>query len=210
MKKSISLLFLFIAILSAKADRTFTFSQINSYCVETGMNNYVYNKIIMTVGDNYIIHNVFGRYNAQYRNNDGSITYTPVQFRGGIQPQCILMSQDLSRMEERIQTNLGYSTYSTINTYANSGEDGGQQANAWANTQSAINHGSDSRSSHSHSDSGSCSSCGGTGVNPSPNSGGSLQSWVAYYNSQGTKCPYCGRYTRHYHDKCARCNTPRR
>ncbi|MDE5886235.1 MAG: hypothetical protein K2H46_01475 [Muribaculaceae bacterium] len=55
-----------------------------------------------------------------------------------------------------------------------------------------------------------CSKCGGTGVNKTPNSGGSLQSWVAYYNSNGSKCPYCFRYTSHYHDRCPSCNVPNR
>ncbi len=54
-----------------------------------------------------------------------------------------------------------------------------------------------------------CSKCGGTGVSKTPNSGGSRGSWVAYYNSAGTKCPYCGGYTSHYHDRCANCNVPR-
>ena len=68
---------------------------------------------------------------------------------------------------------------------------------------------SSSSSSSRRSSSGVCSSCGGTGVSPTPNSGGSLSSWVAHYNSQGNKCPYCGRYTKHFHDKCSSCNVPR-
>jgi len=68
---------------------------------------------------------------------------------------------------------------------------------------------SSSRSSSRRSSSGICTSCGGTGVNPTPNSGGSLSSWVAHYNSQGNKCPYCGSYTKHFHDKCSSCNVPR-
>lgn len=54
-----------------------------------------------------------------------------------------------------------------------------------------------------------CYKCGGTGVDKTPNSGGSLTSWIAYYNSSGSKCPYCGGYTSHYHDRCAGCNVPR-
>lgn len=64
-----------------------------------------------------------------------------------------------------------------------------------------------SHSSSSSSSRGSCSNCGGTGVDPTP--GGGLASWAAYYNSEGSKCPYCGRYTSHMHDKCASCNVPR-
>lgn len=68
---------------------------------------------------------------------------------------------------------------------------------------------SSSRSRSSSSSRGSCSRCGGTGIDPTPGSGGGLSSWVAYYNSEGTKCPYCGRYTSHMHDKCSSCNVPR-
>ncbi|MCM1504672.1 MAG: hypothetical protein NC127_05700 [Muribaculum sp.] len=64
-------------------------------------------------------------------------------------------------------------------------------------------------SGHNHSSSGTCSKCGGSGINPTPNSGGSMQSWVAHYNSEGTKCFVCGRYSAHYHDKCSSCNVPR-
>ncbi|MDE6266762.1 MAG: hypothetical protein K2M07_05365 [Muribaculaceae bacterium] len=53
-----------------------------------------------------------------------------------------------------------------------------------------------------------CRKCGGTGVNKTPNSGGSRPNWVAWYNKAGTECPYCGRYTAHYHDRCASCNVP--
>lgn len=59
------------------------------------------------------------------------------------------------------------------------------------------------------SSTGSCYKCHGTGVNPNSNSGGSLAAWVAYYNSDGTKCPYCSKYTSHYHDRCEHCNVPR-
>lgn len=68
---------------------------------------------------------------------------------------------------------------------------------------------SSSSSSSQHSSSGVCTSCRGTGVSPIPNSGGSLSSWVAHYNSQGNRCPYCGSYTKHFHDKCSSCNVPR-
>ena len=76
----------------------------------------------------------------------------------------------------------------------------------WGNSSSS---GSNSSRSSSSSRKQSCSSCGGTGVDPTPNSGGALHNWVAHYNSSGTKCRYCGRYTGHYHDKCSSCNVPR-
>ena len=63
--------------------------------------------------------------------------------------------------------------------------------------------------SHNHNNT-SCSNCNGTGVDPSPNTGGSAVGWVAYYNRPKSKCPYCNRYSSHFHDKCARCNTPSR
>lgn len=66
---------------------------------------------------------------------------------------------------------------------------------------------SSSRSRSSSSSRGSCSKCGGTGVDPTP--GGGLSSWAAYYNREGNKCPYCGHYTSHMHDKCPSCNVPR-
>jgi hypothetical protein len=66
-----------------------------------------------------------------------------------------------------------------------------------------------SSSKKSSKDSSECSRCHGTGVNPTPNSGGSRSSWVAYYNSDGIECPYCGRHTAHYHDRCSSCNVPR-
>ncbi|MBR2206061.1 MAG: sel1 repeat family protein [Prevotella sp.] len=72
-------------------------------------------------------------------------------------------------------------------------------------TSSGSGGGSPSRRSNS----GICSTCGGTGVSPISNSGGSLSSWVAYYNSEGNKCPYCGRHTGHFHDKCSSCNVPK-
>lgn len=74
---------------------------------------------------------------------------------------------------------------------------------------STIDWGSPSSSSSTRrSSSGSCSSCGGTGVSKVANTGGSLHNWVAYYNSSGTKCPYCNLYSKHFHDKCPSCNTP--
>lgn len=62
-----------------------------------------------------------------------------------------------------------------------------------------------------HDNSGSvCTYCGGSGVNPTQSSGGGRQSWVAYYNSSRLKCPYCGRFNAHYHERCFHCNVPSR
>ncbi len=60
-------------------------------------------------------------------------------------------------------------------------------------------------SSHYSNSSSSCTNCGGTGINKTPNTGGSVTSWIKYYNHKGDKCPYCGRYSEHFHDKCAHC-----
>ncbi len=47
-----------------------------------------------------------------------------------------------------------------------------------------------------------CPYCNGTGVTMSQSSGGNLSSHVAYYNSAGETCPYCGYTNKHYHTKC--------
>lgn len=54
----------------------------------------------------------------------------------------------------------------------------------------------------------SCTVCNGSKVDPSPNEGGSLNNWVAYYNSAGSNCPYCKRSSKHFHDRCSHCNIP--
>lgn len=74
---------------------------------------------------------------------------------------------------------------------------------------SPVGGGGSSSISSGNNSSGVCSSCGGTGVSKTPNSGGSKASWVAYYNSAGSTCPYCSRVDQHYHDRCSRCNIPR-
>lgn len=55
-----------------------------------------------------------------------------------------------------------------------------------------------------------CPKCGGTGVDPTPyeNTYNGYSSFLAYTNSAGNKCPYCGRYTSHHHEKCSGCNVP--
>ena len=50
-----------------------------------------------------------------------------------------------------------------------------------------------------------CSVCGGTRVDPFPSSGGSIHSFVRYYNSPRNDCPYCDQYDSHFHDKCTHC-----
>lgn len=60
-------------------------------------------------------------------------------------------------------------------------------------------HGNSNRNSSSKAN---CPYCNGTGITMSQSSGGNLSSHVAYYNSEGSTCPYCGRSNKHYHTKC--------
>lgn len=69
---------------------------------------------------------------------------------------------------------------------------------------------SSSPSLPSSSSKGTCSVCHGTGVNPSPASGGDLSSWKAHTNTEGIQCIYCGRYSWHQHLRCYNCNVPTR
>ena len=57
--------------------------------------------------------------------------------------------------------------------------------------------------------SGSCSVCGGTGIDPNTSADGGLSSWFGYYNDSDSKCPYCSKYGSHSHSRCAHCNVPR-
>ena len=83
-------------------------------------------------------------------------------------------------------------------------------SNALSSQGSSSSSGSSYSSGRSKKSSGTCTACGGTGVNPTHISGssGSMSSWNAYYNNSGTKCPYCGYYDGHMHDRCSSCNVP--
>lgn len=73
---------------------------------------------------------------------------------------------------------------------------------------SDFNSSGNNRSSSSHNSSHTtCGYCNGTGVDPQPCDAG-RSTWKAYYNSNGNKCPYCGRYDGHMHNRCPRCNVP--
>lgn len=215
--KKLFLLVLMMCIASITyAERTFSFGQISCYCPQTGQSLGGGGVISITVGDGYIIHTLYGKMVAVQQNYDGSVTYMPTGFAGtaGMHLDCALLSADLQVFEERFTSSMGNMSINMINTYTNAGEDGGRYANSWAQAQAASNNSSydydyDAGSSYSsRRSSGVCTSCGGTGVEKRPNSGGSRQSWVAYYNSQGEKCPHCGGYTAHFHDRCAHCNIP--
>ena len=211
MKKTLLAIFaICISILSYAEERTFSYGPISSYCPKTGQTLCGGSVISVTIGDGYIIHSLYGRLNAVQLNYDGSTTYMPSDFAGtpSLQMNCVLVSSDLQRLEERMTSSIGNMSINIINSYTSAGEDGGRYAQNWANAQAASRRGSTSTREDRHSSSGTCSACGGTGVNKTPNSGGSLHNWVAYYNSSGTKCPYCNRVDQHFHDKCPRCNTP--
>lgn len=67
--------------------------------------------------------------------------------------------------------------------------------------------------SHTHKSSGTCSSCGGSGVQSTAlyqnDPTGALANTVgevAYTNHSGNKCKYCGKYSYHVHLKCPKCN----
>ena len=83
-----------------------------------------------------------------------------------------------------------------------------QAAKSMKRSSSSSSSSSSTRSSSSSSSS-TCSTCHGSGVHPTPNSGGGLSSFIKYYNSEGTKCPYCANnYTAHFHDFCHSCSVP--
>lgn len=209
MKKIVSLAICLLLAISAMADRTFSFGQISCYSPQVGLISGGGAVISLTVGDGYIIHPMYGKLYEGQTNRDGSVAYYPSGYAGTpmSQLQGILLSANLQQMEEHLTSSYGGMTVQMINTYTNAGEDGGRYANNYSDAWMSSNKRSNDRGSKRSS--GTCSSCGGTGVNKTPNSGGSRTNWVAYYNQSGTKCTYCGSYSSHFHDRCARCNVPR-
>lgn len=208
MRKIISCLILLFAVcINMSSQTTISYGQISSYCPQTGQTLGGGGAVAITFYDGYIVHTLYGKLRAVQRNNDGSITYVPTRFAGtpAMRLNAVLISSDFQRMEERCTSTMGNMSLNMINTYTSMGEDGGQGAQRWLDAQGASRRGS-SRS-HRNEDKG-CTSCGGTGVSKIPKTGGSRSSWVAYYNTPGNKCPYCGGYTSHFHDRCAHCNVP--
>lgn len=65
-----------------------------------------------------------------------------------------------------------------------------------------------SSSSSRRSSNGSCSTCGGTGIDPQPTSCYGYTSWLAVYNPDGQRCNICGKYDEHYHSRCSHCSVP--
>ena len=208
MKKAfLCLLSLLSIIAETYAQTTISYGQISSYCPQTGQMLGGGGAIAITFYDGYIKHPLYGTLYASQRNSDGSVTYLPSGFAGtpAMQLNAVLVSSDFQRLEERMTSSMGYASLNMVNTYTSMGADGGRAAQNWAGAAAASNSGSTRSRDRNR---GTCSSCGGTGVSKVANSGGSRSSWVAYYNSSGNKCPYCGSYTGHYHDKCSSCNVP--
>jgi len=212
MKRVFSIIILALSVcLGTFAQTTISYGQVSSFCPQTGQTLGGGGAIAITFYDGYISHPLYGKLYATQRNNDGSITYMPKKFAGtpAMQLNAVLVSADYQRMEERITSSLGYASMNMINSYTSMGEDGGRAAQRWADASAASRRGGSSYNSERDSNNGTCRSCGGTGVCKTPNSGGSLSSWVAHYNSRGNKCPYCGSYSQHFHDKCSSCNVPK-
>lgn len=52
-----------------------------------------------------------------------------------------------------------------------------------------------------------CTACGGTGINPSAEPMSSTFYQVGYYHQDGTtRCPYCGKFGKHWHHRCSDCD----
>lgn len=211
MKHILFLSLVLVINIRAFSQTTISYGQISCYCPQTGQTLGGGRATAITFYDDYIYHPMYGKLYAAQQNNDGSVTYLPSGFAGtpGMQLNAVLISADRYRMEERMTSSLGYASINMINTFTSMGEDGGLAAQRWANANAASQRGESRYSDEAGDHDDGCSSCGGTGVSPTPKSGGSLQSWIAHFNSQGNKCPYCGRYTKHFHDRCAHCNVPR-
>lgn len=211
MKKIYVLILSFVlALLSHPllAQTTISYGQISSYCPQMGqMISAGGGAVAITFYDGYITNQYYGKLLAVQRNYDGSILYMPTQnsVLPFMQLDAILISSDRQQMEIHQTSTMGNMSMNLIDTYTSMGEDGGRATDRWNNAL-IISNQRDSGSNRNEY--GNCRSCNGTGVNKTPNSGGSRSSWVAYYNSRGSECPYCGSYTDHYHDKCSSCNVP--
>ena len=202
---------LFATSMTMLSQSTISYGQIGTYCPQTGQTLAGEGATAITFYDGYITHSLYGKLYATQKNYDGSTTYMPNQMAGtsALQLNAVLISSDRQRMEEHLTSSMGPMSINMINSYTSMGEDGGRAYQQWIEIQSTLKRGGSSSSGRDN-DKGVCRSCGGTGVSKTPNSGGSLNSWVAHYNSNGSRCPYCGGYTQHFHNRCSSCNVPRR
>lgn len=200
-----------IATLNALADRTFSYGLISCYSPQTGLVSGGGNVISLTIGDGYIVHPLYGKLYEGQTNYDGSVAYYPSGFAGTAmaQLQGILISSDLQRMEEHMTSSYGGMTLQMIYTYTNAGEDGGRYAQSWSNAVAASNDAShDGEIRKKSRNSGSCSRCHGTGIDPTcidtsmPTHKTGSNKIPAY-----TKCPYCNQTKTydHWHWRCIEC-----
>lgn len=211
-KKSITftLLFLVWTSITCPAQVSKSYMYIHSINAQTGEMTSVGtlpHVTYYTFYDDYVVSGLGRKYVRVGYNQDGSISYSSppnvnISMADVVE---IVVSSDYGQVIEVMNSTFMGMTLSIYSYYKYVGE-GKDAAFQNAETNRSINSQNDRRRSH---ESGTCSSCDGTGVNPIPNSGGSRTSWVAHYNSSGSKCPYCGKYSQHYHDRCARCNVPR-
>lgn len=213
MKKIIFLFGFLLNSIVSFAQSTISYRLISSYCPQTGYMTGGGGATAITFYDGYISDLLWGNFYAANRNNDGSITYKPRQMAGSpaLQVDAILISADRSQMIIYQTSSMGYMSINMIDRYNSIGEDGGRAAQQILEAEMAARRGGSSYSDRNSSNNSNrtCTSCGGTGVSKTPNTGGSRTSWVAHYNSSGSRCPYCGSYTQHFHNRCSSCNVPR-
>lgn len=216
--KKILTLFLVLCTMFGINAQSFTgsYALVSTYCPQTNTSNYGMNSMWIEFYDTYIIAFPYGKLFRSAINLDGSSTYMPVGNAGNAslgQLEAIVVSSDKSQVQEYlVSTNLGL-TLNMIESFKFIGE-GKEPFETYMQSllnssqgDSGYEGGRSSRRSQRGAST--CSACGGTGVDPTPNSGGSRVSWRAYYNPNGTRCPYCGGYTEHWHNKCLECNHPR-
>lgn len=64
------------------------------------------------------------------------------------------------------------------------------------------------KDSHEVERKGTCSNCGGTGVEPRSLSDCPRHEWIADFIETGQICPYCHYVGPHWHRRCSQCNIP--
>lgn len=208
MKTIVTFVVLFLSCVSLAAQRTFSFKMQSSYCPQTGQYNNQLAVAVLSVYDDYIVFNNC-KYVKSQRNMDGSTTYLPVGNSGldFYQVNAILVSSNLNVVEEHVTSTVGYMSLNMINTYGVVAEDDGDYAMRYSQAYQDSRRGGGSGSNNRSS---TCSKCNGTGVDPTYlQYWGGVTSFLGHYNSNGNKCPYCGKYSQHYHSKCTRCNVPK-
>lgn len=209
MKKLFLLSLLSLICITLHAQRTFSYKMTSSYCPQTGAMNSPMGVAIVTIDDDYVTFNN-KKFRYYQRNMDGSSTYLPTDNSGMgfYQVDALLVSQNLQAIEERVTSSVGNMSLNMINTYGLVAEDDGQYAMTYGQAYTESKRGG--RSNGGNNNRSTCSICGDTGVDPSYlEYWGGRANWLGYYNQNGNKCPYCGRYSTHYHSKCSHCNVPR-